>query len=371
MKTGKFIFAASEKDSNLLYASGFRAGDPFIYFSYGNKEAIVVSALEYARAIKEAKKGVMVYGLDEFKIKSKTNVIGKRLLEITKRFPCNHWIIPDNFPYALGEYLRKAKVKLKCDNETFTKKRRTKSADEIKKIIQTQRINEKGMRRAVDVLTNSKIRKDNKLIYNKKILTSEILISEIETEIKRFSGNAQYTIASCGKDASEPHNAGKGPICANKSIVIDIFPKGANGYYGDMTRTFVKGKAPEIVKKAFLVVQKARDDAEKMIKSGVKGASVFNLAADIIKKNGFETTHENGVHRGFFHGLGHGVGLDVHEAPSMGSAGEFRLKVGDVVTVEPGVYYPEWGGVRLEDMVVVEKNGCKLITKFPTFLEIK
>jgi len=371
VKTGKLIYAASQKDSNLLYASEFSAGDPFIYFSYGNRECILVSPQAYSRALKEAEEGVKVYGLEEFKIDSKKDITEKRLLEITRRFPCDKWNIPNDFPYKLGEYLRKAKVKLECDNDAFSKKRRTKSPEEIKKIIQTQRINEKGMKRAVEILKSSRIRKDGKLEFNKKILTSEILISEIETEIKRFGGNALHTIASCGKDASEPHNSGSGPVYAGKSIVIDIFPKGSNGYFGDMTRTFVKGKAPEIVKKAFDVVKKARDEAEKKIKAGVKGSAVFKVAADIIRKNGFETTHENGIHKGFFHGLGHGVGLDVHEAPAMSAGGELRLKAGDIVTVEPGVYYPEWGGVRLEDMVVVEKNGCRLITKFPTFLEIK
>ena len=137
----------------------------------------------------------------------------------------------------------------------------------------------------------------------------------------------------------------------------------SSGYFGDMTRTYVKHEAPAVVKKAFNAVVSARDEAKKFIKKGAIPSDIFKIADQVLIDNGFSTGRtQDGKNYGFFHSLGHGVGLEIHEAPRLSPSAFVPLRGGEIVTVEPGVYYPEWGGIRMEDIVVVEENSCRTIT---------
>jgi Xaa-Pro aminopeptidase len=187
----------------------------------------------------------------------------------------------------------------------------------------------------------------------------------------RLGGSSDFTIAACGSQASEPHNSGSGPIYANKTIILDIFPRvHKTGYWGDLTRTVVKGKASPIVTKAYNAVYEAREFAKTLIKPGAIPADIHNAAKNIMEKQGFKTGRQNGRNFGFFHGLGHSVGLEIHEKPALSPSGKEPLKGGEVLTVEPGLYYCEWGGIRLEDIVVVTSDGCRCLTQIENFLEI-
>ncbi|MBR6374154.1 MAG: M24 family metallopeptidase, partial [Victivallales bacterium] len=169
-----------------------------------------------------------------------------------------------------------------------------------------------------------------------------------------------------------PHNTGEGAICANEPIVIDIFPRCcATGYFGDLTRTVVKGKAPDIVKKAFEAVYDAQRTVLQMLKPGVKGIEAHKKADDVMKAHGFKTDLKSETPYGFIHGLGHGVGLEIHEKPSLNLRNPKPLVAGNVVTIEPGLYYPEWGGIRIEDMAMITEDGIDNFTNYPVFLEIK
>ena len=175
-----------------------------------------------------------------------------------------------------------------------------------------------------------------------------------------------------GVQGSQPHNAGSGVLYAHTPIVMDIFPRSAEtGYWGDLTRTVVKGRAESIVKRAYEAVFEAREHAKSIIRSGLTGAFVHNEAAKVLEKHRFYTGKTDRADFGFFHGLGHGVGLDIHENPRLSPRADTVLAPRSVITIEPGLYYPEWGGIRLEDMVYLKEDGsCMVLTAMEDFLEV-
>ena len=376
----KLIYANSNHCADLLYATGFFACDPFIYFAANRKEGIIVSALEQGRALNEVKPGIKVYEITDIMGPDKPLAQVKDiLLKLEELFPYNEWQVPADFPFSMGKFMQGENIDIKCIESHFFPNRKSKTAQEVKSLENALKVAEKAMQRAADIIADSKIDNKGTLEYEGETLTSEFVKNEIGIEIIKGGGIADHTIVACGRHSAEPHNSGNGALYANQPIVIDIFPRIMephdkqllSGYWGDITRTFVKGKASKIVKNAYRAVTLARDGSENMIKEGIIASDVHKFAQKVLNDCGFETGKTKGVNHGFFHGLGHGVGLEVHEAPSVSLRNSQVLKTGNVITVEPGLYYPEWGGIRLENMVVVQKDKCRILTKFPNFLEIE
>ena len=228
---------------------------------------------------------------------------------------------------------------------------------------------EEAVRNAFKILEKSII-KSGKLYYKNKVLTSEYLKQTINLSLMKKNCLGLHSIVSCGKHSREPHNEGSGPIYANKPIVFDIFPYDIKTrYYADFSRTVVKGKASPKLKKMYKAVRNAQEIAFKKIRSGIKADTIHKSIQNEFKRLGFKTGVINGKMQGFFHGTGHGLGIEIHESPGI-SFNHDILKAGNVVTVEPGLYYKDVGGVRLEDVVVITKNKCINLTKFPKILEI-
>ncbi|HCE45214.1 MAG TPA: hypothetical protein DET40_16870 [Lentisphaeria bacterium] len=365
MKTGIIISASPLNSPDILYASGFNATDPFIFAICGREKSVYVPLLEYSRATNSIKGGIGVF---EFVGGSIKNTV-RHILE---KYPDVLWTVPADFPYYLAEFMKENGACIKCPEGPLFHGRSVKSADEIKKILKATRLAEKGVRRAETIIADSSVDSKGRLVFNKKILSSEFLRMQIDLEIVCDDGLAEGTIASCGKHGAEPHNNGSGSIYAGQPIVVDVFPKLRTcGYWGDITRTFVKGRAPLNVRNAFLAVKEARDFAKSIIRSGLKASDAYWSAVRILEKHGFKTGRNEKGDYGFFHSLGHGVGLEIHEDPRLSPKNDRPLEVGNVVTVEPGLYYPEWGGIRLEDTIVVKRNGCDTLTAYPTILEIE
>ncbi|MCK5709306.1 MAG: aminopeptidase P family protein, partial [Deltaproteobacteria bacterium] len=219
-------------------------------------------------------------------------------------------------------------------------------------------------------VASSEIRR-NKLYINGQILTSEKVKGEINAELSRMGYNASHTIVASGVHSSMPHHSGEGPIFADKSLVIDIFPRSQDtGYFGDMTRTVIRGEPSEKLVKMYNTVLNGQKLGISMIKDGVKGRDVHTAIVEYFNESGFETGNLNGKQQGFIHSTGHGLGLEIHEPPRIGMGDEI-LREGNVVTVEPGLYYEKIGGIRIEDVVVVEKNGCTNLTKYPKRFRVK
>jgi Xaa-Pro aminopeptidase len=253
----------------------------------------------------------------------------------------------------------------------FFPERDFKTAEEAAFITAAQRAAEAGFARAVTILREADINGEN-ILWQGEILTSEMLRAEIDSEILRCNMLPTGTICAGGSQGAQPHNAGSGPLKANAPIVMDIFPRSpVTGYWGDLTRTVVKGKAQDVVKRAYNAVLEAREYAKSLVKAGNCGAAIHCAAEAILEKHKFFTGADERGQFGFFHGLGHGVGLEIHESPRLSPRVQTPLKGGEVVTVEPGLYYPEWGGIRLEDLVYLQPDGKTVcLTEAPDFLEI-
>ena len=366
----KLIISNSQSDSNMFYATEILIPDDFVYLEKNGRKTIYVDDLEYNRAIKEAKV-YRVINYSKYKKGISRDTFGSILISILKDNKIKKIKVPGNFKMKYAKILMDNKIKIEIV-EPFFKKRVFKNEDEIEKIRKVQRVNEKALKKSIEIIEKSKIRKDKKLSYQNKILTSEFIKEVLDMEFLKNGCVSENNIVSCGKNGADPHSFGNGPLLADQLIVIDIFPRSkTTKYFADMTRTIVKGKASLEMKKIYNAVLGAQKLALGEIKAGVRADSIHKKVQNYFENKGFKTGEKDGKIQGFFHGTGHGVGLDIHELPNISLGNKKLLKTGNVVTVEPGLYYPKIGGVRIEDLVVVTKTGCKNLTKFPKFLEIK
>jgi len=367
----RLIYADSEHCADMRYATGMFVPDPFIWAQIDNHKLMLVSPLEFGRASREAPDGTEVIGIDaarrQFKARNARAV--SLIAGLTRAFKVKQWDVPRTFPTGLTQDLNRRGVKVKAVKGAFFPEREHKTKDQVAMAKEGVQLAESGLNVALDIVAKSKIRGAH-VYWRNKLLTADILRGEIDAAICRQGGIAANTIVAPGAHGADPHDAGAGPVLAHVPLVIDIFPRVmATGYYGDLTRTVVKGKAAPIAKRAFAAVRKARNYAIKTIKPGVDGQDVHSAVTEIFTAAGFPTDPTADPPYGFFHGTGHGVGLEIHEAPRIGRVSNI-LAVGHVVTVEPGVYYREWGGMRLEDVVAVTPGGCKNLTSVPSYLEI-
>lgn len=374
VRTGSLIAASASESSDILYATGFYAADEYIFVELPEGRRIaVVSSLELQRARKEVRPGVEV--MDRAVIMRSKDVPTTEkdfLVRLSRCFDIGCWLVPKRFPLAYADTLRRAGIEVQAVPGDFFPERAVKRPDEIGHIREAMKVTQNAMYQVQDFLKESVIGADNVLFWHDKPLTSEYIRAEVEAEFKRRGYSAEHTIIACGADASAPHCIGSGPVRAHETLVADIFPRcDATGYWGDMTRTFVKGKASPVAKKAFDAVLRASNSVLGKLRQGVTGKDMHLLAAATLEEAGFRTGLDgNGVPCGFFHGLGHGVGLDIHEDPRLSPANPAALNAGSVVSVEPGLYDPSWGGIRLEDLVVITEDSCENLCTMPKELEI-
>jgi Xaa-Pro aminopeptidase len=213
--------------------------------------------------------------------------------------------------------------------------------------------------------------RDNTIYSNGSPLTSEKIKQVIHVALMERDCVGQHTIVASGIQGCDPHNEGSGPLQANTSIIMDIFPRSSETrYFADQTRTVVKGKASDELRRLYDTVKEAQQAAVDEVRDGVNGNHIHQRICERFEAAGYATGPRDGRMQGFFHGTGHGVGLDIHEPPRLGKT-QAILRAGQVVTIEPGLYYPDIGAVRIEDMVLVTETGCRNLTKFPKFLEIE
>jgi len=371
----KLMIAASEHDADMLYASGLFVPDAFIVIGLNHQWHGLFSPLEVDRARKDSR--LTHIHLDAPWREKARKLKWEGELEATAAaFLYEHGVhsinVPGNFPLIYAEHLRTWGFEIiPCAGSLFPE-RAIKSEYEIGQLRKVERLTRQAMRAAEQFLAASSIGNDGILRHpetGKKIKSSHVR-SEIETFLIARGAIPSHTIVACGREAADPHQVGRGYLKAHQPMIIDIFPRLlASGYWGDMTRTYVKGKANSDVRKLYRTVREGQDIGLSMMRDGVHGAKIHQAITRHFESCGFPTGTRRGRQAGFFHGTGHGVGLDVHELPRI-SIRDDVLHTGNVVTIEPGLYYPGLGGVRLEDMVVVDKNGCENLTRYPRRMEI-
>jgi Xaa-Pro aminopeptidase len=358
-----FVIYASSRDADMRYLTHFTTSDPFVFLKTpGNPGVIIISQMELGRASREASAVVMTRtqaGLpdilkkekDPYKATAKmiAGQVGKKIL------------VPPNFPIALANALSDLCTIL-VDKGTVQSMRARKKKNEILLMKNVQKVTENAMGRAISLIKSATIKKGI-LHVDKKPLTAEQVRYSMHNLLLQHGCVAVDTIVSCGKDTAIPHMTGSGPLRSDEPIIIDLFPvEEKSGYYADMTRTVVKGEPSPEIREMFDTLLDAKNLGISLVKTGVSGADIHLAVVDFFKDHGYESNT-----RGFVHNLGHGVGLQVHELPTVGPAGN-DLASGNVITIEPGLYYPKIGGVRLEDIGAVTKKGFENFTLFPEIL---
>jgi Xaa-Pro aminopeptidase len=369
------MVADSEHDANMLYAVGMFVPDPFIYLRIRGRHFIVMSDLEIDRARRAAPHcGVLSLSAIQEKMRRagvKAPGHAQVIRAILRSKGIRRVVVPANFPLGLADELKRLGVSVKAGRGSYFPQRESKSPAEVRKISAALAMAEVGMAEAMQVLRASKIARDRRLIYHNNPLTSEKLRSVIDTAVLQASGLAANTIVAGGRQACDPHERGFGPLRAHEPIIIDIFPRSQKtGYFGDITRTVVRGRASEGVRRLYDTVLGGQRLAFCRVRAGVRTVDVHRAVQGFFEQQGYKTGKRQGRMEGFFHGTGHGLGLEIHESPRMGRHSTGRLQSGHVVTIEPGLYYPELGGVRLEDVAVVTNNGARNLTRFEKQLEV-
>ncbi len=371
-KAALLIVAASETDPDMLYATKFFAPDPFIFLQKNGKRTLILSDLEIDRGRKQAKADEFVmFSQLEREVQGKSKKAPpyeKVLAHFLRKRGIRSAIVPSNFALGYAQELMANKIRVRATNGLFWPEREAKSEKEIEMIGRALRITETGLKRAIEVLKASKPGAGKRLRWSGKTLTSEMLRAEIDSTILRAGGIPTGTIVAGGDQACDPHERGFGPLYANSLIILDVFPRAAKtGYFGDMTRTVLRGRASDAQRKLWETVKAGQTFALKKIKAGVNGMAIHKAIQKFFGERGFPTEVRKGRRVGFFHGTGHGLGLEIHEHPRLQKV---VLKDRQVLTVEPGLYYPGLGGARQEDVVVVTKSGCRVLSRFPKRLEI-
>ncbi len=367
------MIATSESDSNLYYATRFIAPDPFIFLEVKGERMVVMSDLEIDRARSQAAVDrVLSYSEIEAQLRGQ-GVSAPGTVEIVHAVLQAHGIIrllvPSNFPYGHAAKLQELGYQLEIRPEPFFERRVIKTEEEVRYIEASQRATEEAVAAAHEALRAASLR-NGMLWLDGAALTSERIKKLINVKLMEQDCVAQHTIVAGGEQACDPHHEGSGPLPADRSIIFDVFPRsGQTRYFADMSRTVVRGTPSPELKRLYHTVKDAQEAAIAEIRDGADGTKIHQGICDRFEAAGYKTGLVNGRMQGYFHGTGHGVGLDIHEAPRISRKGSI-LQEGQIVTVEPGLYYPGLGAVRIEDMVLVTRDGCRNLTNFPKTFEL-
>src|SRR5437660_6128898 len=304
----------------MLYATKFWAPDPFIFLERNGKRTLVLSDLEIDRGRKQAEADEFVsFNQLEREVQGKAKKAPpyeKVLAYFLRKRGVRSTIVPLSFPLGYAQELSANRIRVRATNGLFWPQREAKTDEEIKLMGHALGITEIGLARAMEVLKASKPGAGKRLQWSGKTLTSEILRAEIDSAILRADGIPTGTIVAGGDQACDPHERGSGPLWADSLIILDVFPRAAKtGYFGDLTRTVLRGRASEGQRKVWETVKSGQALALKRIKAGVDGMTIHKAIQEFFAKRGFPTEVRRGRRVGFFHGTGHGLGLEIHEHP--------------------------------------------------------
>jgi Xaa-Pro aminopeptidase len=353
--------------------------DPFVYAESGGKRYAATVSYEKGR-IEELGLGIEVLtwevlGVDELLDRGvrPDELLREIALRACREIGLTAVLVPEFFPLGIGDHVRASGIELTLDPEHFRARRRVKTEAELAGIRRAQHAAEAAMASVRDVLANAQ-RRNGGLEIDGETVTCELLKRRVDAAFVAHGASADESIVSHGPQTAVGHDMGSGPVAAEDVVLLDLFPVDKqSACYADMTRVFVVGEAPDEIEQYQRLVKEALDLATAAIRPGVNGKDVHRLVCDFFHEHGYPTQLHKAqgevLEDGFYHGTGHGVGLAVHEAPNLGRIGD-ELVAGDVVTIEPGLYRHGFGGVRLEDLVLVTEDGHEVLTDFSYDLSV-
>lgn len=364
--TGNLLLVGRpENDADLAYATRFACPDEVVYLKTGRTEYLVVSSMEYARACAEARNRIKVLtpdrlGLDDGAVREGIRGWIQGLLRKTGVEGVS---VSMKFPLGLAETLRARGIRIFVMEKPVFPQREIKEDAEIDPLRHAQRGAVRAMKSVVAMIAGASVKNDRGLWDAEGPVTSERIRRTINHVLLENDclPSAEIIVAG-GPQSALPHERGRGPLFAGTPIVVDVFPKSAHsGYWGDLTRTFFKGTPDRTLKRMYTGVREAHKMALGKVRAGISAATLHRSVRELFEKRGMPTgVNAQGLPYGFIHSTGHGVGLEIHEAPRVSASGK-RLRKGNVITIEPGYYLPGIGGIRVEDTVVVTRTGFEFL----------
>jgi len=369
------IYADTVRYPELRHEVPVAIGDAFLYGESNGSRHVLISAMEQPRM--RHLKGLTLhapeeYGLDELVRAglSREEVMLEVALRAVQAWGIQSATVPPAFPLEVADHLRANGIDVATDRDGFKERRRAKNEQELAGIRRAQKAADAGMAAAAGMIAAARVEGD-RVVLDGEPLTTERIKRRLEDVFADNGCTAEEFIVSHGPQCAIGHHMGEGAILPDESIVIDIWPKDReSGCFADMTRTFVAGEPSDELREWYRLCLEALRASTAKLAPGVPTNEPDAVVCDIFEAAGYPTqrTKEEGkpLEEGYFHSLGHGVGLDVHEPPLMSARfPNDTLVPGDVVSVEPGLYKPGVGGCRLEDLVLITEDGHEVLTDFP------
>ena len=378
--TDVLIVADTLRSPELRHEVPLAVPDQFLYAEVGGTRTVVISSLEAGR-VAEIGNGLEVLtledvGIDELLKRDLDSYEVERELHLNavRRLGLERAVTPSGFPLGHADYLRSQGIELTSDQRFFDERRRVKTERELAGIRRACSAVEAGIAVGLDLLKSAE-RSNGVLTLGGEPLTCERLKLEVERAFGEHGAAAEEFIVSHGAQTAVGHDGGSGPIAAGDVVLFDLFPRDReSACYSDFTRTYSVGPASDELREYHRLAKEALDLAVAAVKPGVKGSDIHRMVCDLFHEHG----HKTQLHKeegevlvdGYFHATGHGVGLEVHERPGVGRVESEPLVAGDVIALEPGLYRHGYGGVRLEDLVLVTADGAEVLTSFPYDFEL-
>jgi Xaa-Pro aminopeptidase len=368
------IYADSLRSPEMRHEVPLAIPDPFLYVERNGDRHVVASSFELGR-ITDVAPQLQVMPLEEFGIDelyaqglAREDIELEVVLRAARRFGVEEAAVPSTFPLEFADHLRANGIQVKSEREQFVQRRRVKNDAELAGIRRAQHAAEAAMDAARELLRAAE-RRNGGLMLDGEPLTCERLKLAVEQAFTANGTFADEFIVSHGAQTAVGHDMGSGPIAPDEPVCLDLFPRDReSGCFTDMTRVFVVGTPSDELREYHQLCREALERSVEAVRPGIAGSELHRISCDVFEQHGYPTLRSKQpgevLQDGFYHSLGHGVGLEVHEEPGLGR-GPGELVAGDVIAVEPGLYRNGYGGCRLEDLVLVTEGGSQVLTDYP------